>query len=164
MTEGEEDLQFLLKRNWRTVKMTPSPGKEPTPPKRSALLPATIRRQGKTPFSSSKPPWREAKREAAAAAGEATAAPRTMAAAAATTTMTMVETHRREARSAVGIQTPTTGRCRQYRRSRIKSRRIDSFVKSAFLIMNFPFNEIEFPQFRVFVYLPKSRWQRIRLP
>src|SRR6185312_5365925 len=99
--------------------MTPSPGKEPTPPKRSALLPATIRQQGETPISSSKPPWREAKREAAAAAGEAAAAPRTMAAAAATTTMmttTMVETHRREARSAVGVQTPTTGRCRQYHR------------------------------------------------
>ena len=95
--------------------MTPSPGKEPTPPKRSALPPVTTRRQGETQINSSRLPWREAKREAAAAAGEAAAAPRTMAAAAATTTMittTMVETHRREARSAVGVQTPTTARGR----------------------------------------------------
>ena len=35
---------------------TPSPRKEPTPPKRSALLPATIRRQGETPHQFLKVP------------------------------------------------------------------------------------------------------------
>jgi len=96
------------RRNWRAAKMMPSPGKEPTPLKRSVLPPVTTRWRGKTPTNSSRSPWRRAKKEAAAA-------PRTTAAAAVTTAMmttTMVETHRHEARSAVGVQTPMTGRCR----------------------------------------------------
>src|SRR6185295_11347844 len=59
------------KRNWKAAKTMPSPGKEPTPPKRSAPLPATTRRQEGIPTNSSKPPRREAKKKAAAAAGEA---------------------------------------------------------------------------------------------
>jgi hypothetical protein len=85
------------KRNWRAAKTTPSPGKEPTPQKRSAPLPATIRRQEETPTNSSKPPRREAKKKAAAAAGEAAAVAMTA------MTTTTVRTHRREARSTVGI-------------------------------------------------------------
>ena len=161
MTEGEEDLQFLFQEELESSKDDAFSWEGADSSEEIGSSSSDDTAAGGNPHQFLKAPRREAKREAAAAAGEAATAPGTTAATAATTTMMMmmtttVETHRREAQSAVGIQTPTTGRCRQYRRSRIKSRRIDSFVKSAFLVMNFPFNEIEFPQFRVFIYLPKK--------
>jgi len=105
-TTERKTFSSYSKRNWRAAKTTPSPGKESTPLKRSAPLPVTTRRQEETPTNSSKLPWRGANKEVAAAADKAAAA------ATMTTMMTTVETHRREARYAVGIQIPTTGRCR----------------------------------------------------
>ena len=94
------------RRNWRTAKTTASLGREPTPPKRSTPPPATTQRQEKTPTNSSKTPRRGAKKEAAAADKTAVAAMAVAMAATTTTTtmmMTTAETHRREARSTVGI-------------------------------------------------------------
>ena len=66
--------------------------------------------------------------------------------------MTTAEVHRREAWSAVGIQIPTTGRCRLRRKGRITKPKDRFHCKIGFPCNELPFNEIEFLQFHVFLF------------
>ena len=113
-TEGEEDLQFLFQEELESSEEDVFSWEGADSSEEIGSPPSDDTAAGGNPHQFLQAPTEGSEEEAAAAAGEATAAPRTTAAIATTTMMTTTtaETPRREARSAVGIQTPTTGRCR----------------------------------------------------